>query len=171
MLRDYEILYIVRPELDEEQLTEAVGAVDRLIGTLGGSTVKTDVWGRRRLAYEVRHLREGQYVLTDFQIDPARVPEMEATLKISDSVFRHLIVRKPEKKARPAAAAKQPAAAEQPAATEQPAAAEQPATTEQPAATEQEQPAATSPEPASEPTDGETAEAETAEADGQEQAE
>ena len=98
MLRDYEILYIVRPDLDEDQVQEAVGSVDKLIVNLGGATVKTDVWGRRRLAYEVRHLREGQYVLTDFRIDPARVPEMEATLKISDAVFRHLIVRKPEKK-------------------------------------------------------------------------
>ena len=99
MLRDYEILYIVRPDLDEDQLGMAVKSVDTLIVNLGGSTEKTDVWGRRRLAYEVDHLREGQYVLTDFRIEPARVPEMEATLKISDTVFRHLIVRKPEKAA------------------------------------------------------------------------
>lgn len=100
MLRDYEILYIVRPELDEEQLQAAIGTVDQLIQSLGGAVQKTDVWGRRRLAYEVRHLREGQYVLTDFQFDPARVPELEGTLKISDTVFRHLVVRKPEIKAR-----------------------------------------------------------------------
>jgi small subunit ribosomal protein S6 len=96
LLRDYEILYIVRPDLDEEQLNGAIASVNQLIETLGGATEKTDIWGRRRLAYEVRHLREGQYVLTDFRIEPARVPEMEATLKISDTVFRHLIVRKPE---------------------------------------------------------------------------
>jgi small subunit ribosomal protein S6 len=99
LLRDYEILYIVRPDLDEDQLGKAVKSVDTLIVNLGGSSEKTDVWGRRRLAYEVDHLREGQYVLTDFRIEPARVPEMEATLKISDTVFRHLIVRKPEKAA------------------------------------------------------------------------
>jgi len=110
LLRDYEILYIVRPELDDEQLQQAVASVDRLIDNLGGARLKTDVWGRRRLAYEVKHLREGQYVLTDFQIEPARVPEMEATLKISDAVFRHLIVRKPDAK-RPAAAAAPAAAA------------------------------------------------------------
>jgi small subunit ribosomal protein S6 len=100
LLRDYEILYIVRPELDDEQLQAAIATVDQLIGSLGGAVQKTDVWGRRRLAYEVRHLREGQYVLTDFQIDPARVPELEGTLKISDTVFRHLVVRKPEIKSR-----------------------------------------------------------------------
>jgi small subunit ribosomal protein S6 len=115
LLRDYEILYIVRPELDEEQLQAAIATVDKLIESLGGTTQKTDVWGRRRLAYEVRHLREGQYVLTDFQIDPARVPELEGALKISDTVFRHLVVRKPElKPRRPAKAAEQPAEAPEP---------------------------------------------------------
>ena len=113
MLRDYEILYIVRPELDEEQLQAAIATVDKLIESLGGKTQKTDVWGRRRLAYEVRHLREGQYVLTDFQIDPGRVPELEGTLKISDTVFRHLVVRKPEIKVR-----RKPKAAAQPAQEE-----------------------------------------------------
>ncbi len=120
MLRDYEILYIVRPELDDEKLQDAVATVDKLIQNLGGARQKTDVWGRRRLAYEVSHLREGQYVLTDFQIDPVRVPEMEATLKISDTVFRHVIVRKPEprapRKPKKAAVAEEPAPAEQPAA-------------------------------------------------------
>ncbi len=97
MPRDYEILYIVRPELDDQQVQEAVGSVNRLIENVGGTVVKTDVWGRRKLAYEVRHLREGHYVLTDFKADPQAIPEMEATLKISDTVFRHLIVRKPDK--------------------------------------------------------------------------
>jgi small subunit ribosomal protein S6 len=109
LLRDYEILYIVRPELDDEQLQQAIATVDKLIANLDGVVQKTDVWGRRRLAYEVRHLREGQYVLTDFQIDPSRVPEMEATLKISDTVFRHLVVRKPEPRADRRSKAAQPA--------------------------------------------------------------
>ena len=135
MLRDYEILYIVRPELDDEALQQAIASVNKLIETLGGVSQKTDVWGRRRLAYEVRHLREGQYVLTDFQIDPARVPEMESTLKISDTVFRHLVVRKPEIKVRrtkAAAAAAQAAAAQ--AAAAQAAAAQAAAAQQAPAA-------------------------------------
>ena len=108
MLRDYEILYIVRPDRDEDQLGEAVKQVTILIENLGGTHQKSDPWGKRRLAYEVAHLREGHYVLTDFQLEPARVPELEATLKISEDVFRHLVVRKPEKalkNAAPAAAA------------------------------------------------------------------
>jgi small subunit ribosomal protein S6 len=113
--RDYEILYIVRPELDDQQVQEAVGSVNRLIENVGGTVVKTDVWGRRKLAYEVRHLREGHYVLTDFKAEPQAIPEMEATLKISDTVFRHLIVRKPDKprrgvRAQPTAPAQPPEA-------------------------------------------------------------
>ena len=97
-MRDYEILYVVRPDLDEEQVEAAVAKVSGLIETLGGQHERTNVWGKRRLAYEVNHLKEGYYVLTEFKIEAGRVPEMESTLKISDSVFRHLIVRRPEPK-------------------------------------------------------------------------
>jgi small subunit ribosomal protein S6 len=97
VLRDYEILFIVRPDLEEEQVAEAVKSVDSLIASFGGTTKKTDVWGRRKLAYEVRHLREGHYVLTDFELDTDQVPELERALKISETVFRYLVVRKPDK--------------------------------------------------------------------------
>jgi small subunit ribosomal protein S6 len=95
LLRDYEILYIVRPDVEEADLPDVTKRVETLIESLQGTIQNTNVWGKRRLAYEVDHLKEGHYVLTDFQIEPVRVPEMEATLKISDTVFRHLIVRKP----------------------------------------------------------------------------
>jgi len=95
LLRDYEILYIVRPDVEETDLPDVTKRIETLIESVEGSIQNTNVWGKRRLAYEVDHIREGHYVLTDFQIEPAKVPEMESTLKISDTVFRHLIVRKP----------------------------------------------------------------------------
>jgi small subunit ribosomal protein S6 len=95
--RDYEILFIVRPELDEDQVNAAVKSVDDLIRNLGGDTQRTDLWGRRRLAYEVAHLREGHYVLTEFILDSDRVTDLKNSLKISESVFRFLITRRPEK--------------------------------------------------------------------------
>ena len=104
MQRDYEILYIVRPDVEETDLPNVTRTVEGLIENLDGSVQQTNVWGKRRLAYEVEHLREGHYVLTDFAIEPGRVPEMEATLRISDNVFRHLIVRKPQTKAAASAA-------------------------------------------------------------------
>ena len=121
MQRDYEILYIVRPDVEETDLPDVTKRVETLIQSLEGSIQNTNVWGKRRLAYEVDHLKEGHYVLTDFQIEPGRVPEMEATLKISDTVFRHLIVRKPVLK--PAAATEAEAAAPAPLEAEAEAAA------------------------------------------------
>jgi small subunit ribosomal protein S6 len=153
LLRDYEILYIVRPDLDEEHINEAVASVTKLIENLGGSPQKTDMWGRRRLAYEVRHLREGHYVLTDFQVEPARVPEMEATLKISDTVFRHLIVRKPEPSRKTAAMVRKRAANAAAAEAEAASAAAAAAAAEQAAAT-----AVAEPAPATEPAEAAPAE-------------
>jgi small subunit ribosomal protein S6 len=96
-LRDYEVLYIVRADLDDEKVQDAVKRVNTLIERSGGALERTNLWGKRKLAYEVKHQKEGSYVLQDFQFDPSRVPELEAGLKITEEVLRHLIVRKPEK--------------------------------------------------------------------------
>ena len=107
-LRDYEVLYIVRPDLDDEKVQDAVKRVNTLIERSGGTADHTNLWGKRKLAYEVKHQKEGIYVLQDFQIGPERVPELEAALKITEEVLRHLIVRKPEKAASTAAATPPP---------------------------------------------------------------
>ena len=96
-MRDYEVLYIVRADLDDEKVQDAVKRVNRLIERAGGTAEATNLWGKRKLAYEVKHQKEGSYVLQDFQLDPDRVPELESSLKITEEVLRHLIVRKPEK--------------------------------------------------------------------------
>jgi small subunit ribosomal protein S6 len=96
-LRDYEVLYIVRADIDDDKVQDAVKRVNTLIERSGGHAEKTNLWGKRKLAYEVKHQKEGAYVLQDFQLDPVRVPELESSLKITEEVLRHLIVRKPEK--------------------------------------------------------------------------
>ena len=96
-MRDYEVLYIVRADLDDEKVQEVVKRVNTLIERSGGTAERTNLWGKRKLAYEVKHQKEGSYVLQDFRIDTARVPELEAGLKITEEVLRHLIVRKPER--------------------------------------------------------------------------
>ncbi len=96
-MRDYEVLYIVRADLDDDKVQEAVKRVNTLIARSGGAPERTNLWGKRKLAYEVKHQKEGAYVLQDFQLEPDRVPELEASLKITEEVLRHLIVRKPEK--------------------------------------------------------------------------
>jgi small subunit ribosomal protein S6 len=96
-LRDYEILYIVRADLDDDKVQDIIKRVNTLIERAGGSLERTNVWGKRKLAYEVKHQKEGSYILQDFQIGPDRVPELEAALKITEEVLRHLVVRKPDK--------------------------------------------------------------------------
>ena len=98
-MRDYEVLYIVRADLDDEKVHDAVKRVNTLIERSGGTAERTNLWGKRKLAYEVKHHKDGSYVLQDFKLDPDRVPELESSLKITEEVLRHLIVRKPEKTA------------------------------------------------------------------------
>jgi len=96
-LRDYEVLYIVRADFDDDKVQEAVKRVNTLIERSGGTPERTNLWGKRKRAYEIKHQKEGSYGLQDFQLEPERVPELEASLKITEEVLRHLIVRKPEK--------------------------------------------------------------------------
>ena len=96
-MRDYEILYIVRADLDDEKVQDIVKRVSTLIEKSDGTLERTNLWGKRKLAYEVKHQKEGAYVLQDFQIGPERIPELESALKITEEVLRHLIVRKPDK--------------------------------------------------------------------------
>jgi len=90
--RDYELMYIVRPELDDEAVRAAVTRVRGMIEAQNGEVVKTTLWGKRRLAYEVNHLRDGHYVLVVLHLDGDRVAPLERALRIDETVFRHLIV-------------------------------------------------------------------------------
>ena len=98
-MRDYEVLYIVRADLEDDKVQDIVKRVNTLIEKAGGTLERTNVWGKRKLAYEVKHQKEGSYILQDFQIGPDGLPQLEAALKITEEVLRHLIVRKPEKAA------------------------------------------------------------------------
>jgi small subunit ribosomal protein S6 len=92
MVRDYELMYIVRPDVDEDGLRATVDSVRGLIEGQGGEIRKTTNWGKRRLAYEVKHLRDGHYVIVEMKLEGGRVAEIERALRIHDTVFRHLLV-------------------------------------------------------------------------------
>lgn len=91
MARDYELMYIVRPDLDDEAVQAAMDSVQSLIEAQGGEVVTTTPWGKRRLAYEIERLRDGHYVLLHIRLDGDRVKELERLLAIHDTVFRHLL--------------------------------------------------------------------------------
>ena len=94
----YELMYIVKPDLDDQAVQQEIERVGQLIQTNGGQIKKVTPWGKRRLAYTVKDNREGHYVVAEFDLDQAKVQEVERVLKISDSVFRHLLVRQDEGK-------------------------------------------------------------------------
>jgi small subunit ribosomal protein S6 len=92
-LRDYELVLVVSPQLDEESFEAAVDKYNRFIAGKGGNIVDTQRWGKRKLAYPIKHFNEGNYVILKFKMKPAFSRELEANLRISEEVIRYLLVK------------------------------------------------------------------------------
>lgn len=92
-LRDYELVLIISPEVGEEKFDAIIDKVSQFITGKGGTISDVERWGKRRLAYPIRHFTEGNYVLTRFKLEPALSQELEANLQISEEVLRHLLIR------------------------------------------------------------------------------
>ena len=90
----YEILLMLDPELPDERQNEIVGRTRELIERNGGAWERNDVWGRRKLAYEIDHRPEGSYHLLTFSADPDTLDEVSRILRITDGVMRHMPVRR-----------------------------------------------------------------------------
>lgn len=95
-MRDYELMFIVKPELEEEKVNAVVEKFKTLIINNGGEEPAVDTWGKRRLAYEINDFREGIYFLFNFKGVPATAEELDRVLKITDEVLRFMIIRKEE---------------------------------------------------------------------------
>ncbi|MNN49627.1 30S ribosomal protein S6 [compost metagenome] len=85
-------MYILRSELEQEAVQTTVEKFANIITSNGGEITKSDLMGKRRLAYEINKMRDGFYVLVHFNAEPAVVLELDRVLKISDEVIRFLIV-------------------------------------------------------------------------------
>jgi small subunit ribosomal protein S6 len=96
-MRKYEVMYILRPDLQEEAIKANVERFSGVITENGGQMEKVNEMGKKRLAYEIEDHREGFYVLMNFQSEPQAVKEMERLMKISDDVIRYLVVREDDK--------------------------------------------------------------------------
>jgi small subunit ribosomal protein S6 len=90
-MRNYEVVLIVQPDLDETALTGVVDRVKGWISDAGGSVERVDVWGKRRMAYAIRKQREGQYVLVESQMAPSYSAELERNLRLFEPVMRFMI--------------------------------------------------------------------------------
>jgi small subunit ribosomal protein S6 len=91
-MRKYETLMVLHPELPEAQIRETIDRARRLIEELGGQTDQIQEWGIRELAYEIRKLTRGYYVLLEYSASPGVLRELERTLKIADEVLRFISV-------------------------------------------------------------------------------
>ena len=91
-MRDYEIVYVLRPDLSEEEKTKKVERIHGLIQENGGQIERMDDWGKRILAYEINHYSEGFYGLTLFQLPPQGVKPVKERLGIDEEILRYQIV-------------------------------------------------------------------------------
>lgn len=91
-MRKYEVMYILRPDIEQDAVQ---AAVEKFRGVMsnGGEITDHQEMGKRRLAYEINKFRDGFYVLVNFHATPDVVTELERVMKISDDVIRYLIVR------------------------------------------------------------------------------
>lgn len=135
MTRDYELGFILNPEVSEDVIRTTLERIQQIVATYGGQIVKINHWGRRRLAYPIERHRDGYYIFIDMILTPETVGEIERTLQVSEDVMRHMMKRRDpkavqkereeraEREARAAAAAEAAAAeaAAAPASNEVPA--------------------------------------------------
>jgi small subunit ribosomal protein S6 len=90
-MRRYELMLLLRPDLEDDKLQAAVEKVTRAIVNAGGSLSKVSPWGKRRLAYDINRHREASYFLIHFDIEPGQVREIERGMLISEEILRHLV--------------------------------------------------------------------------------
>jgi small subunit ribosomal protein S6 len=90
--REYETLYIVRPNLDEDAVDKTIAGVEEYLRGLGATIVATDKKGRRRLAYEVDKMRDGYYVLTIFKAKAETISPLKRMMTLNEDIIRSLVV-------------------------------------------------------------------------------
>ncbi len=96
-MRTYEALYIIRPDLEDDKIQTIAEAVESLVTENGGAIVRSETWGKRRLAYEVKKFSEGCYILLRFTAEPGLIPRLEQYFRLAESVIRSLVMYFDEK--------------------------------------------------------------------------
>jgi small subunit ribosomal protein S6 len=91
--RQYELVYVMTPDASDEQVAELHSQIEQIVQRFGGTLDKSDNWGRRKLAYEIEHHREGIYVVETISGTGDLMKEIDRRLRVLDRVIRHLVVR------------------------------------------------------------------------------
>lgn len=114
-MANYEIVAVLRPDLEEEAINAAVARVHQRITEHGGTVTNTDRWGKRRLAYAIQKYRDGFYVLSVFSLESGQVAHLRQTLGLQEDLLRFVVAEHHPAPVRAAAPAQTPAAAPAPA--------------------------------------------------------
>lgn len=93
-MRNYELVFIVHPELEEAAFNDVLEKVQGWITDGGGKVTNVDLWGKRDLAYLIQNQNEGQYVVLQTTMDPTFVTQLEGNFRFLEPVMRHLIILK-----------------------------------------------------------------------------
>lgn len=96
-MKAYELLFFVAPSIDEESRAGVLKRIETTITAANGVVDNVDNWGKRKLAYEINGLTDGDYTLVDFHADPTDVAELDRVLRINDAVVRHMIVKRTDR--------------------------------------------------------------------------
>ena len=96
-MKAYELLYFVDPAATEEARAGVSKRIDVAVTENGGKIDNVEDWGKRKLAFEIDKLTEGDYTLIDFHADPTQIAELDRVLRINDAVKRHMIVRRSDR--------------------------------------------------------------------------
>jgi small subunit ribosomal protein S6 len=91
--RQYELVYIVTPDASEQEIADLHTQIEQIVQRFGGTFDKTENWGRKRMAYDIGHHREGNYVVETITGSGELMKEIDRRLRVIDSVIRHLVVR------------------------------------------------------------------------------
>jgi len=92
-MRRYEVMVILDPDLEERTVAPSLDQFLKVIRSDGGSVEKVDIWGRRRLAFEIRKKAEGIYAVIDLAAEPASVKELDRQLNLNEAVLRTKVIR------------------------------------------------------------------------------
>jgi len=107
VLKTYEALYIARPDVPDDGIQTIAKEVENMVTANGGAIVRSEIWGKRRLAYEVQKCTEGNYVLLRFESPASFVARLENHFRLTDAIIRYLVVHFDEKTLRLEALQKQ----------------------------------------------------------------
>ncbi len=98
--RTYELVFIVDPEVAEDEVMKLSEGVQKIITGQGGSITKTEMMGKRQLAYEINHKKDGSYVLLEVEGSGAEIAEVERRMRVNDQILRYMTIRVDEDRRR-----------------------------------------------------------------------